>query len=83
MSVAQIMEADRRQRGCITGYKPIPLLRDAIGLEGFANFLNDPRWSDHPAHLETPKTRTDDDGADVEMDLVNLAALRALLRDQT
>lgn len=53
-----------------------------IGLEGFANFLNDPRWADHPAHLETPKTRTGDDGAEVDMDPVNLAALRALLREQ-
>jgi deoxyribonuclease IV len=52
-----------------------------IGLDGFAHFLNDPRWQDHPAHLETPKTRTGDDGAEIEMDPVNLAALRALLRD--
>lgn len=51
-----------------------------IGLDGFANFLNDPRWQDHPAHLETPKTRTDDEGAEVDMDPVNLAALRALLQ---
>jgi deoxyribonuclease IV len=50
-----------------------------IGLSGFANFLADPRWTDHPAHIETPKTRTEDDGTDVEMDPVNLAALRALL----
>jgi deoxyribonuclease IV len=52
-----------------------------IGLDGFAHFLNDPRWVDHPAHLETPKTRTGDDGAEIEMDPVNLAALRALVRD--
>lgn len=51
-----------------------------IGAAGFAHFVNDPRWQDHPAHLETPKTETDDDGNDVEMDPVNLAALRDLIR---
>lgn len=49
-----------------------------IGEEGFAQFLNDPRWADHPAHLETPKTETDEDGKEVEMDPVNLAVLRRL-----
>lgn len=52
-----------------------------IGLSGFANFVADPRWADHPAHIETPKTRTADDGTDVEMDPVNLAALRVLLNE--
>ena len=51
----------------------------AIGLEGFANFVNDPRWSDHPAHLETPKTEEDDEDNEIEMDPVNLKALRDLL----
>ncbi|PID85687.1 MAG: deoxyribonuclease IV [Chloroflexi bacterium] len=51
-----------------------------IGTEGFANFLNDPRWVDHPAHLETPKIKKDDDGNDMEMDPVNLATLRGLIR---
>lgn len=50
-----------------------------IGLEGFANFVNDPRWAKHAAHLETPKKEDDDDGNEVEMDPVNLAALRALV----
>ncbi len=54
--------------------------RGHIGDVGFANFVNDPRWAEHPAHLETPKTETDDDGQDVEMDPVNLAALRALVQ---
>lgn len=54
--------------------------RGYIGLEGFANFVNDPRWADHPAHLETPKTETDDEGNEIEMDPVNLAALRELIR---
>ncbi|NCF65510.1 MAG: deoxyribonuclease IV, partial [Chloroflexi bacterium] len=49
-----------------------------IGLDGFANFVNDPRWANHAAHLETPKKEKDDDGNEVEMDPVNLAALRAL-----
>lgn len=50
-----------------------------IGLDGFANFVNDPRWKGHAAYLETPKTETDDDGNDVEMDPVNLKALRDLI----
>lgn len=53
--------------------------RGEIGLDGFANFVRDPRWADFAAHLETPKTETDADGAEVEMDPVNLAALRSLL----
>lgn len=54
--------------------------RGSIGLEGFANFVNDPRWADHPAHLETPKKEEDEDGNETEMDPVNLAALRELIR---
>jgi deoxyribonuclease-4 len=53
--------------------------RGYIGLEGFANFVNDPRWAHHPAHLETPKTEEDDGGEEVEMDPVNLATLRGLI----
>ncbi len=51
-----------------------------IGEEGFANFVNDPRWADHPAHLETPKTEKDENDQDVEMDPVNLATLRRLIK---
>lgn len=51
-----------------------------IGSEGFANFVNDPRWAGFAAHLETPKTEKDEHGAEIEMDPVNLAALRALAR---
>ena len=47
-------------------------------LQGFANFVNDPRWANHAAHLETPKTEDDEDGNEVEMDPVNLAALKEL-----
>ncbi len=50
-----------------------------IGAEGFANFVNDPRWANHAAHLETPKIEKDDDGNEVEMDPVNLATLRSLI----
>jgi deoxyribonuclease-4 len=50
-----------------------------IGKEGFANFLNDPRWDGFAAHLETPKTEKDDDGNEIEMDPVNLAVLRELI----
>jgi len=52
--------------------------RGEIGLSGFANFVNDRRWTGYPAHLETPKTEEDEAGQEVEMDPVNLAALRAL-----
>ena len=50
-----------------------------IGLEGFANFVNDPRWNGVPAHLETPKTEETDDGEEIEMDPVNLETLRKLI----
>lgn len=50
-----------------------------IGLQGFANFLNDPRWAEYGAHLETPKTEEDEDGNEIEMDPVNLKALRDLI----
>ena len=50
-----------------------------IGKSGFANFVNDPRWADHPAHLETPKTKEDEDGNEIEMDPVNLKTLRDLI----
>ncbi len=44
-----------------------------IGLEGFRNLLNDPRFADHPMTLETPK------GKDLQEDRDNLATLRSLL----
>lgn len=53
----------------------------AIGREGFANFVNDSRWSGYAAHLETPKTEKDDTGSEIEMDPVNLATLRELVKD--
>jgi deoxyribonuclease-4 len=53
--------------------------RGQIGLTGFANFINDPRWADHCAHLETEPTDTGDDGVEIDMNQINLAALRALL----
>ncbi|MDX1414459.1 MAG: deoxyribonuclease IV [Candidatus Promineifilaceae bacterium] len=49
-----------------------------IGLEGFANFVNDPRWANFAAHIETPKKEKDEEGNEVEMDPVNLATLKAL-----
>lgn len=51
-----------------------------IGLDGFANFVNDPRWASHPAHLETPKVKKHDDGTETEMDGINLARLRELVK---
>lgn len=44
-----------------------------IGLEGFRNLLNDPRFGDHPMTLETPK------GKDLQEDRDNLKTLRSLL----
>lgn len=54
--------------------------RGFLGEQAFANFLNDPRWKDHPAHLETPKIDKDDDGNEIPMDVVNLATLRQLIK---
>lgn len=51
-----------------------------IGAEGFANFLNDPRWAEYPAHLETPKTEKDEEGNEIDMDAVNLSRLRKLIK---
>ncbi len=45
----------------------------AIGLTGFANLLNDPRFAGHPMTLETPK------GADLQEDRDNLRVLRGLI----
>lgn len=45
-----------------------------IGLEAFANLMNDPRFAGYPGVLETPK-KSDDDGNDVR----NMAALRSAL----
>jgi deoxyribonuclease-4 len=47
-----------------------------IGLEAFRSLVNDPRFRDHPMILETPKEEGDND----DMDTVNLAALRGLVR---
>lgn len=44
-----------------------------IGIEGFRNLLNDPRFANHPMTLETPK------GKDLQEDRDNLATLRSLL----
>jgi deoxyribonuclease-4 len=54
--------------------------RGFIGLEGFKNFVNDQRWRDHPAHLETPKQEDDEAGNELEMDPLNLETLRSLLK---
>ncbi|HSH12535.1 MAG TPA: TIM barrel protein, partial [Desulfurivibrionaceae bacterium] len=44
-----------------------------IGLEGFRNLVNDPRFAAHPMVLETPKSD------DLHEDRDNLAILRGLL----
>ena len=51
-----------------------------IGLSGFANFVNDPRWANHPAHLETDKTAKDENGNEIDMDVKNLNVLRSLIQ---
>ena len=45
-----------------------------IGVEGFRHVLNDPRFAGHAMTLETPKSE------DLQEDIDNLAALRALLQ---
>jgi len=50
-----------------------------IGTSGFANFVNDSRWADHPAHLETPILEKDKAAYEIEMDPVNLKTLRDLI----
>ena len=51
-----------------------------LGEQAFANLVNDPRWADLPAHLETPKSEDNEEtGESVEMDPVNLAKLRSLI----
>lgn len=52
--------------------------RGYLGPSAFANFVNDPRWADHPAYLETPKTE-EENGQEIEMDPVNLKVLRELI----
>lgn len=44
-----------------------------IGRAGFKNLLNDPRWDDLPALLETPK------GPEMKEDVINLRTLRRLI----
>ncbi len=52
--------------------------RGFLGTQAFANIINDPRWADHPAHIETPKTEEDDDGNEINMDVVNIETLIGL-----
>ena len=47
--------------------------KEQIGLAGFSNLVNDPRFKDHPMVLETPKDET------LEDDRKNLACLRGLI----
>jgi deoxyribonuclease-4 len=44
-----------------------------IGLNGFKNLMNDPRFADHPMTLETPK------GKELLADIENLRILRSLI----
>ncbi len=48
-----------------------------ISLAGFSALVNDPRFSEHPAHLETPTDGPDDEGAG--RNAANLQVLRSLL----
>lgn len=48
-----------------------------IGKEGFAHFVNDPRWNGIPMILETAKGK---DGRGSDLDKVNLKRLRGLIR---
>jgi deoxyribonuclease-4 len=49
--------------------------RGHLGLEPFRLLVNDRRFRNRPMILETPK----EDGAEKDMDAVNLGALRGLL----
>ena len=49
-----------------------------IGLDGFSNFVNDPRLAKIPLILETPKGETPDGG---DWDHVNVEKLRSLIKD--
>jgi deoxyribonuclease-4 len=51
-----------------------------IGKNGFANFMNDPRFTGVPMILETPKGV---DGRGTDLDKVNLKRLRAMVRVAT
>ncbi len=59
--------------------RPEHIGRGRIGVEGFANIINDPRWKGYAAHLETPPTEAAEDGTTIDMNQVNLAALRKLI----
>ncbi len=48
--------------------------KGVIGTEGFKHFLNDKRFKNHPAVLETPK------GKDYKEDKMNLHVLRSLIK---
>jgi deoxyribonuclease-4 len=50
--------------------------RGCLGLEPFRLLVNDPRFRDRPMVIETPK----EEGAEGDMDRVNLGVLRGLLR---
>jgi len=47
-----------------------------IGLKGFRIIVNDPRFKNHPACLETPKSE------DLHEDMANLATLRSLVKSR-
>jgi len=49
-----------------------------IGLSGFENFVNDPRFADTPMILETPKGNRESDGKD--WDEINGQTIRSLVR---
>ncbi len=54
-----------------------------LGLKSFANLLNDRRFAEHPAHLETPTWRKDEEpGEKLNMDVANLATLRDLIQGE-
>lgn len=48
-----------------------------IGKQGFAHFVNDPRWTGVPMIIETPKGK---DGRGTDLDKVNLRRLRSLVQ---
>ncbi|MCC7084006.1 MAG: deoxyribonuclease IV [Pirellulales bacterium] len=53
-----------------------------IGLEGFRLLLNDPRFTDVPMYLETPKENVEGEHDGLRLDRTNLETLRRLVKQE-
>lgn len=50
-----------------------------LGLEPFRHIVNDPRFTEIPMYLETPKGTKELDGETIDWDVINLETLRGLI----